>query len=79
MIGFDRNELCSTNTNDKSCYNSCAACITFSIILIALSAFMFANKTLPSKEIIDGLITKKVEYVKGYFDNNNLIPTWQKR
>jgi hypothetical protein len=80
MIGFDTDELNSRDSRDKSCYNSGAACITFALIFFVFSIFMAANcESVPSSKIMQDLLNKKVEYITGYFDNNNLIPTWQKK
>lgn len=73
MIGFDHYELRNSKPD-----------ITNMILLFTVILFVFGIivavtcEALPSNDIEQELIAKKCEYLKGYIDSKNMIPTWQK-
>lgn len=73
MIGFERCELRNSKPD-----------ITNMIMLFTVILFVFGIivavtcEDLPSNDIEQELIAKKCEYLKGYIDSRNMIPTWQK-
>ena len=73
MIGFDYYELRNSKPD-----------ITNMILLFTAILFVFGIivavtcEGLPSNDIEQELIAKKCEYLKGYIDSKNMIPTWQK-
>ncbi len=73
QIGFDYYELRDRNKN------ICSMTVVFSIIMFLVGILMAVTcESIPSAEVEQQLLNKKCEYIKGYIDNRELIPTWQK-